>query len=825
MVRRLLPVALVAATLLAYANCFTDRFTGLDARESIRDNPHIRQLWPLTRAMSLPLLADTEAADEGSKGGTVVRRPILSLSFALNYALSGPKPNAFHATNLAIHITAGLFLFAFVRRTVRRMLARTAATAADGETRASWLAFAVALLWLVHPLQTESVTYIVQRAESLMGCLFLGSLYSAVRGIESQEAGSPRRARRLWYGGSVLCSALAIATKEVAVVIPAVVLVYDATFVAGSVPRAWRARRGLYLGLVGTWAILGLLIALTLSDVRSDFTEGRNLEYALVQPRVILHYLRVALWPDPLYLHINTALYEHRSDLEIWSSIALVACLAGLTVWALVRRRWYGFAGAWFFGILAPSSTIVAVSDVVQEHRLYLSLAALLALGVVAAHRALEHVPSMALRRSLAALLLASTTATYVWFTYERNGDYHSEFGMIHPFDLEEAYTILARHFTMGHGDLGEATSEAVRTLALEGADVRDRTFAHYLLGTARETADDAAAAAHFEQALALKPDFATARGKLAEALLRQGKAMQAQQELERIVAAEPDSLEARYSLARALLARGEYDAAMASIDRILAVDPLFAPAHNVAGRIHEQRGEIDPAVASYRRALELDPLMHLAYHNLARVLEAKARPEEARATLERGVALYPDDTYGLHELARLLDLTGDYAGARARLEAVLVLAPENAAAHSKLAAVLEKQGDFAGAEAAYARALAIDPDHIGASNALGTLLARAGRYAEAIPHFERVLAVEPDNVAAHANLGALLASQGRTDEAIVHLERTLRLAPSHPQANFNLGLIYEGRGEKERARRHFERELEINPGSAAARDALARLG
>src|SRR6185369_8786768 len=107
-------------------------------------------------------------------GTTVSGRPLVNLSLALNYAISGSNVWSYHALNILIHLAAGLVLFGLVRRTLSTFNFQ-ASTAS---------ACAVALLWTLHPLQTESVTYVVQRAESLMGLCYLLTLYGFIRGTE-----------------------------------------------------------------------------------------------------------------------------------------------------------------------------------------------------------------------------------------------------------------------------------------------------------------------------------------------------------------------------------------------------------------------------------------------------------------------------------------------------------------------------------------------------------------------------------------------------------------------------------------------------------------
>ena len=164
--RRLFPLVVVAAGLLAYQNSFTGSFFH-DDFGAIIENPTIRHLWPIWRPL-LPL--------HGS-GWTVAGRPLINLSLAINYALGGYHVWGYHAFNLTVHILAGLTVLGIARQTLfqPRLRARFGPVADE-------LALATALLWTVHPLQTESVTYIVQRAESIMGLFYFLTLYCFIRG-------------------------------------------------------------------------------------------------------------------------------------------------------------------------------------------------------------------------------------------------------------------------------------------------------------------------------------------------------------------------------------------------------------------------------------------------------------------------------------------------------------------------------------------------------------------------------------------------------------------------------------------------------------------
>jgi len=593
---------LIAAGITVYANSFTTRFAGADAKESIRDNPHIRQLWPLSEAMSLPLLRATTRADADSKGGTVVRRPVLSLSFAMTYHLFGPEPWGFHAVNLAIHISAALLLFGVVRRTLLRL-----PSGLGWQHRATTLALAVALIWLVHPLQTESVTYIVQRAESQMALLLLLTLYCSARGFDGPHAIG-------WYGAAVVSSALAMGTKETASVLPVLVLLYDYTFVSRSLREALRRHAGLYVGLAATWAVLGVLIGATVEDVGKDFEAEGTLRYALAQPRVILHYLWLAVWPRRLYVYVSTDLFDVDRFSEVLAPLLLLTGVLALVVWGIYHRRWFGFVGAVFFLVLAPTS-IVATSDVIQEHRMYLPLSAVVVLGVIAGDAVIRRLCAGRLTersqgnvKTAIVVLLALALGARAWV---RNQDYHQEFAAIQPADLHEQYMILTQH-TLHTDRLGAAQREAEATLQTRQADPRDVTFAHFVLGYFFEERDQLdQSAQHFSDAIRLDPNFAYAHKELGSVLMRLGR----------------------------------LDAAVRHCERALQLKPLFPEADNELGMIRMQQGDTARAIEHFERAIRLRPDFAEAHYELGIALQEMGDRAGATAHLQQAMRLRPDLT------------------------------------------------------------------------------------------------------------------------------------------------------------------------------------
>jgi len=622
--RRLIPAWLIGVGLAAYRNSFGGAFL-FDDLPRIVDNRQVHQLWPLWDVIHRS------------------SRPVVQVSLALNYAVGGVNPWGYHAVNLAVHILAGLVLFGIVRRMLEsgRMRARY-----GGE--APWLAMVVAGIWLVHPLQTESVTYIIQRAESLMGLFFLLMLYCGIRANHSPHP-------RGWCVAAVTACALGMDSKEVMVSAPVLMLVHDRVFIAGSFRDILRRRWGLYAGLAATWIVLG--VSLATSRVEKQMVLGPDptpWRYALTQGGVILHYLRLSVWPHPLVLDYGWPLAESVASAMPGAAIVL-ALLAG-TVLALRREPWVGFWGAWFFLILAPTSSFIPIADAAFEHRMYLPLAAVVVLVVIGGRDLLRLLArrlraSDDVRRGLEVgwvVAAVAATACLGYATSRRNEDYRSELAMWRATVAEQPENPRA-HINLG----------AVLTRQ----------------GKAGE------AMAQYAEAVRLRPDYAGAQVNLGDALYRQGRNQEAIAHLAEAVRLKPDNGEAHSCLASALVSQGRDQEAIAHFSRAASLDADSSQAYNDLGNALYLEGRIAEAVTHYSEAVRLQPGFARAHHNL-------------------GLALLRQ---------------GDTLGAIARFSETIRLQPGDARPHNDLGILLYARGRTKESIAQFSEALRLDPTFEGA--------------------------------------------------------------------------------------------------------------
>jgi Flp pilus assembly protein TadD len=628
---------LIALGLFAYAGSTRGPFVYLD-QAAIRDNPTIRRLWPLTRVLMPP----------PGRGVTVEGRPLVNLSFAANYAASGVSVTGYHVANIAIHLLAGVALFGIVRRTLRRM----------GDADALLIAWLAAALWTVHPIQTESVTYMVQRAESLMGLFYLLALYGLIRACEETT-----RSPLAWMVVSWTACLLGMASKEVMASAPVIIFAYDAIFLAGTPRAAWTARRRYYAALALTWLPLALLVLSTGGNRggTSGFALGVSpWQYLLTQCVAILHYLRLALWPSPLVFYYEVHWYKAAEVIP--EGLGMVALLV-LGAVLLRRRPKWGFLALWFFAILAPTSLVPGISQTIAEHRMYLALAPVmvaLVLGVRAGVRRLGFPPLGT------AVVLVPVALLFCAMTIARNRTYATEVGL---------------------------WSDTV-------AKAPGNPYSRNNLGIALSTAGRKAEAVDaFRGALEIDPSYAGARDNLGLALDESGKPEEAVQEYLKAVAVDPTLEEVRINLGIALMHIGQPLEAIRQFEKATELSPSDPNAFNDLAGAEMAVGRVPPAIDHFQRAVVLDPGNGQGWANLGNVLARAGQWPGALAAYQKAVVLMPPSADVESNLGAAYASVGRLTEAVDAYGRALALTPNDPDIHENLAQALAQLGRVAEAQ------------------------------------------------------------------------------------------------------------------------------
>lgn len=640
-IRLLSPLLIIVIGALAFASSFDGKFL-FDDIANITERQWLR---------------GDDAVDRILKRSD---RPLTDLTFALNMRLARAEPGqpldpvGFHAVNLLIHLTAGLLLYGVVRRTLLLPVFR-----GRFDSSAVWIALIIACIWTVHPLQTQSVTYIVQRAESMMGMFYLLTLYCYIRGATAGAS-----LRWSWFAGSVVACAAGMATKSVMVTAPVLIVLYDYCLLSRSWKQSFIKRGPALLGLYATWSVLLLTGIATdvLDPTRSpehtvvglgyrakEAGELTWFYYFLTQPEVLLHYLRLSIWPSPLVLDYRWPLAQSVSEALLPVAVIVLAGVA--TLWALIRRPALGFVAASFFVVLAPTSSIIPIADVAFEHRMYVPLAAVVSLVVIGAALLLQHVwsrtsASPALRAAIATSLAGAVVLALAGATYARNLDYHDPEHMWrdviakagrHPRALNNLATWLIKQ--------SEQETDPQRKAAL---DDESCTIYQEIVDYGVERAD-------------LPMDIIYYN--LANCFKRRGELDTAVDYYELSLEHNPRYLRSHIMYGNTLSQLGRHAAAAEKFRAATDVGGparsperslLVARAHYNLGNELYRLGRLDEAVASYARAARTSPDYAKAWFNAGQGYELLRQPHKAIEAYETLLRLMPDHQQGQARLRAL---------------------------------------------------------------------------------------------------------------------------------------------------------------------------
>ena len=615
---------IVIAGALVYVNSLSAPFI-FDDQTAIIENSRIRQLWPL----SVPLSPPRETPVAG--------RPIANLTFALNYAASGLDIRGYRLTNLAIHLLAALTLFGLVRRAL--VLASLAPAFGAQATNLAWIA---ALIWTLHPLQTETIDYVTQRTESLMGLFYLLTLYCSVRALEGHQD--------RWHAAAVLACATGMACKESMVTAPLMVGLFDYAFVEAAVLRKVQ-RRKLYIGLAASWVVLGALMAAEPRTTVGFNASVSGWTYLLNQAPILFTYLRLTFLPRNLVL--DYGIPQPLTLANVWLPFVVLAAIAAAVLVLLVRRSCLGFLGAWCFLILAPTSSIIPIAtEVGAERRVYLPLAGLVILVVLGIYRAVSlrattRGQSLAFAAALAVCVLLAAA------TIQRNREYQSRLSILqttvdrrpHPRSymmlgtalleagrrteampyLERARAEPGANFILGvdhiaEGRFAQGVEELERFVQLAPTH-RQVVDARESLGRAYSALNQLdKAQAHLSEVLRLQPGRGPAHAYLGEVLLRQGRTADGVRQFQIAAELQPGNPDALRLLGIAQGQTGQLEAAVATFSRVIELDPMNGRGHYLLGSALAAAGQVAAAVPHFARAVELDPQ------------DAKARDDLRRA-------------------------------------------------------------------------------------------------------------------------------------------------------------------------------------------------
>jgi protein O-mannosyl-transferase len=588
--------------LLIYSNTFKAPFV-FDDNMNIQNNTSIR-LGKLTIENIVTAVSESHLQS----------RPIANISFALNYYFHQYNVTGYHIVNVLIHVTTGIFLYFFVKTTLHLPLLHFK------DTTATWIASFTVLLWLVHPLHTQSVTYIVQRMNSMASMFYVLSMLLYTRG----RLTSDKRRQWLLFTGCILAGILAIGSKEIALTIPFFLLLYEWYFFQ-DLSLIWFKKYLISFAGVMVFLALSALMYMGTETLHNILVVPGDFDFTLTERvltefRVVIVYLKLLLFPHPSQLNIDYDFPLSRSLFDpISTSFALgtIIGMFGLALYISKKERLLSFCVLWFFGNLVIESSVIML-DILFEHRTYLPsmLLSLLVVTLVVRYTKLPW---------LRVVVLCAVALVYAVWTYERNSLWANEIALWSDCVVKSPHK--ARPHTnlgyalMSQGNLKEAIHHYTEALRIAPSYV----IAHNNLGDALARQGQVAEAVyHYTEALRLNPHYAEAHNNLGNALMDEGKAEEAVRHYTEALRLNPNAALFHNNLGSALAHQGKVEEAVRHYTEALRLNPNAAQVYNNLGNLLVRQGKVEEAVRYYTEALRLNPNYALARQNLERVLRQR---------------------------------------------------------------------------------------------------------------------------------------------------------------------------------------------------------
>jgi tetratricopeptide (TPR) repeat protein len=684
-------------TIIIYSNSFIvpfqfDDFTSLVSNPAIRDVTNIKALWQFSPT-----------------------RFVTYWTFAVNYHFDQLNVFYYHFINLGIHLCASLLVWWLSLLTFSTPKMGNTVFAAQKQG----IAFFSALLFCVHPIQTQAVTYIVQRLASLAAVFYLLSLCFYVKGRLLQQAGAPKKSVLVCYGCLALSSITGMFVKETVFTLPVIVLFFECFFL--QTQNIFKSKYT-YIALLLLFVIPLTMFftgSINLTQLRAvqEGPEGvvyiSSYQYLLTQTRVLITYLRLFVLPINQNIDHDYPIAVTLLQPDIITSLLVIVSIAVAGVWSFSRNRMLSFAIAWFFITLAPESSFIPIKDVMFEHRLYLPMAWFSIFLTASAYNLLYPRFDRLLK-----LLLIIIVISLSLLTWQRNSVWKDDFSLWN--DAAQKSPNKVRPFNnrglaySNRGNYERAIADFLSAIKINPKCAE----AYYNLGLAQSlTKQYDLAIDNYSQAIKIFPNYAAAFNN-------RGLAYNHKQSYDLAVADFSRALQIRSDFAEAFYNRGltycykkEYDRAIPEFDQALIIKPAYTEAYFNRGLAKIYRKDFRNAVADFDRVIVLNPMSSEGFYHRGLAYFALEELNKAIDNFSRALSMNANYLEAYYNRARAYGIKGEHDKTIADLDQMLRINPGVAEAWYARGVAYTNKKDYDKAIIDYTEAIRLNPGYSQAYN------------------------------------------------------------------------------------------------------------
>ena len=585
---------------------------------------------------------------------SVFQRPLVILSFNLNYAISEFEVWSYHVFNICFHIIASLLVFKFVQQI---MFFLKSISTTKYPYLFSW-PYIAALVFALHPLSTQSVTYISSRSSILATIFYISGLILFFRGFGERKF--HKNPGRIYFFGSAIFLFFGGLTKEIIVTFPAALFLFHYYFIWRESPEKWISEnlKLILLLLIPLLAGVGYKQFLGGGFLTASSAELSSSTWLLTQTSVVpFEYFRKFLFPFNLNLDISFPILSNWLYPKNWLGIFLLGLL--ITLWIRIsigikkkgpweiEKRCAGFSLAWIFLTLLPTSSFIPLLDAVMEHRTYLPLVgfALLATAIFSwAYRTVTSLNSNDLPISLVQTGMLLILVLFSMIIIDRNKVWKDELtlwadarqkspGLVRPYNnLGEAHDKL--------GNYDQAIGEFKEALKINPKYFFGLNNLGNIYGKQEKYEE---AISYFQKALHQKSDYSPAHYNIARAYHLIGKKQEAAESYRKAIQFNPYFEQAFYNLAYLSMELSGFDEAIENFNKFIKMQPNHSRAHFGLGNALMVKGQLDLAMLEYRLSGKLDPTFAFPYMNMANIQMQTKNIPAALENYQKALKINPD--------------------------------------------------------------------------------------------------------------------------------------------------------------------------------------
>ncbi len=590
-------------------------------------------------------------------------RPVTMLSFALNYYFGRYTPFGYRLINILIHVVNGILLYFFLKLTI------VVSNAPDKDVNPFLriprlndsisnplflLPYFTAAFWLLHPLATNSVTYIIQRMNSMMTMFYLLAMVCYIKTRKDQISDSNRFGFKSLFGFtcSGIAALLSLACKETAAILPVMIFIYDYYFFQ-NLNQKWLINNTTWRIGSAVVAVFALVLANRLPTILHYFNLYKQLEFGMwerlmTEFRVVLYYVTLILFPRPSNLNIDHDITISSSLINPLSTLGALAVIAGLLIYAIYaakKERVVSFGILWYFGNLIIESTILPL-DLIFEHRIYLASIMPLFLLVCFVFYIFK-------RAKLIIVILSACSVILAYWTFDRNRVWQNEIALWTD-STAKSPNKSRPHVNLGEnyaaqGDFRKAIIEYQKALAINPHS----DYTHYNLGTAYYGEKEITKAIHhYRLALKINPDSAEAHNNLGVALIDLKQVEEGIKHYKEALRLKPNHPEAPSNLQKAQTGLDQINDRISEIEKKMQYQKNDPELLYRLGYLYYRKGKFQEAEYFYNRSLFIQPDFIKAMTALSILYAEQHKDPEAIDLLKKILLIQPDNSSIYYNLA-----------------------------------------------------------------------------------------------------------------------------------------------------------------------------